>query len=75
VHPGKHYLHDQYGITEARRVDLSHQMGRLYTTPQPQIITIAWVLDQIAQMCDNPSEFAWAVHVNAQYLEKNGMLL
>jgi hypothetical protein len=75
VDPSKHYLHDQYGITDERRLDLSARMDRIFTHPGTQVITVASVIDQIADFCDTPGEFAYCVHTNAAWLQQKGMLL
>lgn len=72
VDPSKHYLHDQYGIAEERRLDLSARMDRIFKHPGINVITMASVIDQIADFCENPGEFAFCVHTNAAWLEKKG---
>lgn len=74
--PGSTFLHEQYGITETRRVELSIRMTKMAETSDGITITpVANHIAQIAEFTDSAAEFAFCVFVHAVYLEQRQALL
>lgn len=66
--PAAHYMHEQYGITEERRVHLSLLMTKITHQDGTVITPVAQHVDKIAAICETPGEFAFCVFVHATYL-------
>lgn len=75
VRPSATYLHEQYGISEKRRIYLSDQMTSFCNVTTTQIVPVANHIDRIAAMADNANEFAFCVFIHAAWLNQTNKLL
>lgn len=75
VKPWASYLHEQYGISESRRIFLSERMTGMCDVTTSQITPVANHIDKIAAMCENANEFAFCVFIHAAWLTQTNKLL
>lgn len=68
LNPSAVYMHEQYGMTEGRRVELSIRMTKMTHQESTTVTPVSSHIAQIAEMCDTPGEFAFCVFVHATYL-------
>lgn len=70
-----YYLSEYYGIPEARRLEICDQIEAINDSMRNTVTNVAHRIDRIADICNNAGEFAFAVHIDAIFLEKNGYTL
>lgn len=70
--PKAFYLHEAYGITEERRLELSEKMAAIHNSMLGTITPVHYRMDQIAQISESPAEFAYCVYTDGLFLAKNG---
>jgi hypothetical protein len=75
LHPEKYYLSEAYGITDARRLELCSLMAKLTSEQMNCVVTIAHRIDRLADLTETPGEFAFCLHIDTIFLEKNGFSL
>lgn len=67
-------IHQAYGITEERRIELSDRLnamaGRLYRGA----VFAHHIVDEIAKLTATKEEFAWAIFTHAMWLASRGSL-
>lgn len=67
--PGAYYLHEQYGITEERRLELSAVMEKLFSGGETGCIApVANHIDKIAVITETAGEFAFCLFIHTVYL-------
>lgn len=74
LHPEKQYLHEAYGISETRRLQLSDQLDQL-CAGETRIETVHSQLDEIAKLAQSAEEFTFMVFIHAYWLAKKNALL
>lgn len=74
VAPERRYLHENYGMSEERRLELSKAMDALLAGPT-RVFTIHSHLDALADLAESEAEFAWMVFTTTWFLVKNGYVL
>jgi len=70
--PTAFYTHEAYGITDERRRELSDQMATIHTEMMGKITPVHHRLDRLADISETAAEFAYCVHVDTIFLERNG---
>ena len=75
VNPTATFLHEQYDIPEPRRLALSIKMTNMTKSEVTVIVPVSNHIEQIAEMCDTPGEFAYCLFVHAIYLAQTNNLL
>lgn len=68
VKPAASYMHEQYGISEVRRIFLSNELTNMTYHTRASVTPVTNHIDQIAKMCDNANEFAFCVFIHATFL-------
>lgn len=71
VNPTAFYTHEAYGITDERRRELSDQMATIHTDMLGAITPVHTRLDRLADICNNSAEYAYCIHVDTIFLERN----
>lgn len=77
VNPEAKYLHEAYGITEERRVELSAKldMDMLYPANCISVTPIHTIVDKIARVAANQEEFIFCITCHLMFLAKKGAML
>lgn len=70
VNPTAFYTHEAYGITDARRIELSEQMAAIHNEQLQAITPVHHRLDRLADISNTAAEFAFCVHVDTIFLER-----
>jgi len=70
-----HYLSQDYGITEVRRLAICAAIEEINEEMKMKVTRMAHRIDRLADICNNLEEFIFAVHLDAIYLEKTGQTL
>lgn len=65
------YLHENYGITEERRLVLSAMMNKLNDVKATTISPVWYRIRTIAEFCDTHEEFMWCTVTDIMYLCKS----
>lgn len=71
VDPKAFYTHEAYGITDERRVELSHMMADIHREHLGAITPVHHRLDRLADISTTAAEFAYCIHVDTIFLERN----
>lgn len=71
ANPEKGRLNEAYGITDARRVELSGKMDRSIDPYRRSMVAFHDRIDEIADIADTLEEFVFCLVVHTIFLERN----
>lgn len=75
LHPQKTFMHEAYGITEERRLELSAKMDAMFQACRGSITAVHYIVDKLVDLSETKEEYAWCVVTHMWFMAKKNHLL